>query len=48
VGDTLVLAAFDAAPPSGWALVATERAPANLIDPSAPRPVLESVYRFGG
>jgi len=48
VGDTLVLAAFDAAPPSGWTLVATERAPANLIDPSAPRPVLESVYRFGG
>jgi hypothetical protein len=47
-GDTLVLAEFDVAPPSGWTLVAQERASANPLDPSAPSPVLESVYRFGG
>ncbi|MGA8523980.1 MAG: hypothetical protein WB807_13080, partial [Candidatus Dormiibacterota bacterium] len=47
-GDVLVLSPFDQAPPSGWELVAAERGPANLLDGSAPRPVLESVYRFGG
>ena len=47
-GDVLVLSEFDAAPPSGWALVAGERGPVNLLDASAPRPVIESVYRFGG
>ncbi len=47
-GDVLVLSQFDAAPPSGWMLVAGERGPANLLDASAPRPVIESVYRFGG
>jgi hypothetical protein len=50
VGDVLVLNAFggDPLPPSGWTLVASERGPANALDPSAPRPVLETVYRFGG
>jgi hypothetical protein len=48
VGDTLVLSEFDLAPPSGWTLVATERGPANPLDPSAPRPILERVYRFDG
>jgi hypothetical protein len=48
VGDTLVLSQFDPPPPSGWTLVASERGPANLLDASAPRPVIESVYRFGG
>ena len=47
-GDVLVLSQFDPAPPSGWALVAGERGPANLLDGSAPRPLIESVYRFGG
>jgi len=47
-GDVLVLSAFDLSPPSGWKLLAGERGPANALDPSAPRPVLESVYRFGG
>jgi hypothetical protein len=47
-GDVLVLSPFDPAPPSGWTLVAAERGPANPLDGSAPRPVLESVYRFGG
>ncbi len=47
-GDLLVLASFDPLPPSGWSLVATERAPANTLDPSAPRPILVSVYRMGG
>ncbi|HVC42932.1 MAG TPA: hypothetical protein VND54_13215 [Candidatus Saccharimonadales bacterium] len=47
-GDVLVLSQFDPAPPSGWTLVASERGPANLLDASAPRPVIESVYRFGG
>ncbi len=31
-GDLLVLASFDPAPPGGWSLVATERAPANGLD----------------
>jgi hypothetical protein len=48
VGDVLVLSQFDPPPPSGWTLVAGERGPANLLDASAPRPVIESVYRFGG
>jgi len=48
VGDMLVLSPYDPLPPSGWALVASERAPANVLDPSAPRAVLETVYRFGG
>jgi hypothetical protein len=48
VGDMLVLNPSDPLPPSGWTLVASERAPANLLDASAPRPVLETVYRFGG
>jgi hypothetical protein len=47
-GDVLVLSAFDAPPPSGWALVAQERGPANALDPSAPRQVVETVYRFDG
>ena len=48
-GDILVLSAlFDPPPPTGWALVAVERAPANPLDASAPQPVLFSVYRFGG
>jgi hypothetical protein len=48
-GDMLVLATgIDPPPPSGWVLVATERSPANLVDASAARPVLISVYRFGG
>jgi hypothetical protein len=47
-GDTLVLSEFDLAPPTGWTLVASERGPANPLDPSALRPVLETVYRFDG
>ena len=47
-GDLLVLASFDPTPPSGWSLVATERAPASAADPSAPRPILIRVYRLGG
>ena len=47
-GDVLVLAQTDLPPPVSWVLVATERAPANPLDAAAPRPVLESVYRFGG
>ena len=47
-GDVLVLSEYDPAPPSGWTLAAVERGPANLVDASAPRPVIESVYRFGG
>ena len=50
-GDVLVLSAYDivdAPPPSGWKLVAQERGPANALDASAPRPVVEAVYRFGG
>jgi hypothetical protein len=47
-GDVLVLSQFDPAPPSGWILIAAERGPANALDSSAPRPVLETVYRFGG
>ena len=48
VGDMLVLSPYDPLPPSGWTLVASERGPANVLDPSAPRSVLETVYRFGG
>jgi predicted secreted protein len=47
VGDMLVLAQTDPAPPTGWMLVAVERAPANPIDAATPTPVLESVYRLG-
>ena len=47
-GDVLVLSGFEAAPPSGWTLVATERGPADALDPSAPRPPVETVYQFGG
>jgi hypothetical protein len=47
VGDMLVLAQTDPPPPSGWDLVAVERAPANPLDVSTATPVLESVYRFG-
>jgi len=47
-GDMLVLASFDPTPPSGWALVATERTPANTLDASSPRPILVRVYRMGG
>jgi len=46
-GDILVLAGADPAPPSGWTLVAAERSPANPLDESALRPVLEAVYRLG-
>jgi hypothetical protein len=46
-GDVLVLAQSDPAPSGDWVLVTTERAPANPLDPSASRPVLESVYRKG-
>jgi hypothetical protein len=46
-GDMLVLAQTDPPPPSGWDLVAVERAPANPLDVSTATPVLESVYRFG-
>jgi hypothetical protein len=49
VGDVLVLNALsDSPPPSGWTLVGSERGPANPLDASAPRPVLETVYRFDG
>jgi hypothetical protein len=48
-GDILVLnVGIDPAPPTGWTLVATERSPANPVDPSASRPALISVYRFDG
>ena len=51
-GDVLVLSAYDVViqppPPAAWTLVAQERGPANAIDPSASRPVLEAVYRFNG
>jgi hypothetical protein len=47
-GDMLVLTQYDPAPPTGWALVATERSPSDPVDSSVPRPVLISVYRFGG
>ena len=50
-GDVLVLSAYDivdAPPPSAWTLVAQERGPANALDASASRPVVEAVYRFGG
>jgi hypothetical protein len=52
-GDVLVLSQFDlsqtdSVPPSGWTLIAVERAPANVLDPSAPRPIIEAVYRFDG
>jgi hypothetical protein len=48
-GSMLVLSpAFDGAPPSGWTLVASERGPANPLDGSAPRPILETVYRYDG
>ena len=46
-GDMLVLAQTDPAPSGNWVLVATERSPANPLDASAPRPVLETVYRMG-
>jgi hypothetical protein len=46
-GDMLVLAQTDPAPAGNWVLVATERSPANPIDESAARPVLEAVYRLG-
>jgi hypothetical protein len=49
VGDVLVLnPSSDPLPPNGWTLVASERGPADQLDSSAPRPVLETVYRFGG
>jgi hypothetical protein len=47
-GDVIVVSPSDPAPPSGWTLVAGERGPANLLDPSAPRPVIESVFRYDG
>jgi hypothetical protein len=50
-GDVLVLSAYDivdAPPPAAWTLVAQERGPANALDASASRPVVEAVYRFGG
>jgi hypothetical protein len=47
-GDVIVLAQGDPIPPNGWTLVAAERGPANALDASAPRQVLETVYRFGG
>jgi hypothetical protein len=48
-GDVLVLNdGIDPAPPAGWTLVATERSPANPVDPSTARPALISVYRFDG
>jgi hypothetical protein len=47
-GDVIVVSPSDPGPPSGWTLVASERGPANLLDPSAPRPVIESVFRYGG
>jgi hypothetical protein len=47
-GDMLVLTEYDAPPPNGWVLIDTERSPPNLVDPSAPRPALIFVYRFGG
>ena len=47
-GDVIVVSPSDPAPPSGWTLVAGERGPATLLDPSAPRPVIESVFRYGG
>jgi hypothetical protein len=46
-GDLLVLAQTDAAPGGSWVLVASERAPADPLDASASRPVLETVYRIG-
>jgi hypothetical protein len=48
-GDMLVLSQYlDPPPPGGWVLVATERSPANQVDSGAARPVLISVYRYGG
>ena len=47
-GDMLVLTQYDQPPPSGWALVGTERSPSDPVDFSVPQPVLVSVYRFGG
>jgi hypothetical protein len=47
-GDMLVLSEFDSAPPNGWILVEDERGPSNPLDASAPRPIVERVYRFGG
>ena len=48
VGDVLVASPSDPVPPNGWALITTERGPANLLDASAPQAVLELIYRFGG
>ncbi|MFI5284766.1 MAG: hypothetical protein ACHQ4F_00450 [Candidatus Dormibacteria bacterium] len=48
LGDVIVLTQGDPIPPDGWTLVAAERGPENALDASAPRPVLETVYRFGG
>jgi hypothetical protein len=47
-GDLLVLATSDPAPPGSWVLIATERGPADPLNASAPRPPLETVYRFTG
>ena len=44
----LVLESSAPRPPSTWALVATEYAPANLLDKPATRPALIAVYRFSG
>lgn len=50
-GDVLVLSAYDivaAPPPAGWTMVAQERGPANALDASVSRQVVEAVYRFNG